>query len=116
MVLSIREDKQGLRAQCDASGSMMNCAVSLSRFLSTSGFYKDYLLVVIDAPGLPRSERLDMGVILLELVSFSSHNEDSSWLFTCHVANRQLLADCRPRSPPAWEHMIRRSKRPTPYV
>ncbi|KAH9886369.1 hypothetical protein F4778DRAFT_478838 [Xylariomycetidae sp. FL2044] len=25
-------------------------------------------------------------------------------------------ADCRPREPPAWEHMIRRSNRPTPYV
>ncbi|KAI4868199.1 hypothetical protein F4820DRAFT_152784 [Hypoxylon rubiginosum] len=28
----------------------------------------------------------------------------------------EFLADCRPRSPPPWEHMIRRSKRATPYV
>ncbi|KAI1134305.1 hypothetical protein F5Y05DRAFT_237705 [Hypoxylon sp. FL0543] len=32
------------------------------------------------------------------------------------IRHDELCSDCRPRSPPPWEHMIRRSKRHTPYI
>ncbi|KAI1471796.1 uncharacterized protein F4812DRAFT_192942 [Daldinia caldariorum] len=45
--------------------------------------------------------------------TFARH---SPYLRTPNIARQCNSPDCRPRSPPPWEHMIRRSKRATPYL
>ncbi|KAI2611744.1 uncharacterized protein GGS25DRAFT_208470 [Hypoxylon fragiforme] len=64
-------------------------------------------LAVIDIPGNPPH-------------SVSMHQlPDTSLPYPLYVQPMSTfvyIADCRPRSPPPWEHMIRRSKRHTSYV